>query len=170
MDRAEPDSLGATQKSPNNHAIDHRISEQPIPDKWGSVPSHLGQGPAHEKNPGHAFFLVRSCNPDWSLEHHQLKGTKMDLYNQNQKIFSASLEGDTLKVSFTDTPATAGELIEAATRTWTTEALRPLHGLALKIDGPISIPLAMTLAMRIKNVVGSVYVRVPRENCWVLLS
>ena len=93
----------------------------------------------------------------------------MDLRNKNQQIiFAVNKEGDTLNVSFGE-PATTEELLTEAISTWTPEALTPLYGKNIHVNGAIPVVLGALLAARLKNLAKSLSFYVPREGKYVTL-
>ena len=93
----------------------------------------------------------------------------MDLFSPSgDKIYSAALNNDVLNVGF-GSPASAQELVDAAKSTWTPEALAGLQGMALKINGAMSLPLAILIALPLKNTVSSLSVWIPKDQMYVQL-
>jgi len=82
-------------------------------------------------------------------------------------FYNVELQGDVLRVGFTDQPANNDDLVKEAVRKvrlYTDD----LHGVFLKINGAASLPVAIAIACQVKGVVSGIACYDPKLQKYVV--
>lgn len=83
-------------------------------------------------------------------------------------FYNVELQGDVLRVGFTDQPANNDDLVKEAVRK-VRLYIDDLHGVFLKINGAASLAVAIAIACQVKGVVSGIAVFDPKLQKYVVV-